>query len=164
MTDDTSVLRLDASVMLVGNAGARNLEVGYLHDDVPSEEAGWYATALYQGAKIMVEDHPGPVEAVEALAEKLLIGARCQWCQGLVALGTAGAVAYPGSPMADGSKMPEDPEVIRAMGQCLWRRVGDRWEPGCIHGQSSAPGAPQDRPARRRLDREFRRTRRPGRG
>lgn len=151
--------RLNAAVLLVGNTGARTLEFGYLHDDVPSEQAAWWATAAYRGAKLGVENHVGPAEALEALAEKLLTGARCQWCKGLVALSQRGAVAYPGSVMADGSRMPDSPDALASLGQCLWGRAGARWEPGCLHGASTAPGAPRDRAARRRLAREYERTR-----
>lgn len=151
--------RLTAGVTLIGHTGAKTLEIGYLHDDVPADQAGWWASAQYQGAKLTVEDHRSPADAVEALAEKILTGGRCQWCQGLVALGTAGAVAYPGSPMVDGTVMPSDPEQIRALGQCLWRLRGDRWEPGCVHGESTAPAAPRDRAARRRLWQRYQRSR-----
>ena len=34
---------------LVGRTGAKEFQVGYLHDDVPVEQAGWYAHAQYQG-------------------------------------------------------------------------------------------------------------------
>lgn len=151
--------RLMAAVMLVGHTGARNFECGYLHDDVPAERAAWWATAAYQGTKITTEDHPGPVEAAEALAVRLLTGAKCAWCGGLVTLSRDGAIAYPGAALADGSAMPDDPAVLAALGQCLWRRVGPRWEPGCLHGASTAPGAPQDRAARRRLARDYAATR-----
>lgn len=150
---------LAASVLLVGHTGAKDLEFGYLHDDVPIEAAAWWATATYKGAKLGVENHKGPLEAVEALVEKLLTGARCQWCQGLVALSPDGAVAYPGSVMADGSRMPDEPNAIAGLGQCLWRRNGKRWEPGCLHGASTAPGAPKNRAERRRLNRQFESTR-----
>lgn len=56
---------LIAGVDLVGRTGATDFEVGYLHDDVPVAEAGWYAKAQYRGARLTAEDHPGPVEAVE---------------------------------------------------------------------------------------------------
>ena len=90
---------------LVGRAGASGFEIGYLHDDVPVEEAGWYATASYQGARIMAEDHRSPGGAAMALAERLLIGATCR-CRQPVAL----------SDVAAG---------------CRWELVGQRWEPGC---------------------------------
>ena len=151
--------RLAAAVALIGHTGARELEYGYLHDHVPIRQAGWWASATYRGAKISVEDQLGPLPALEALAVRLLTGARCQWCQGLVALSSAGAIAYPGAAMADGSRTPETEEEIAALGQCLWRLSGARWEPGCLHGQSTAPEAPQDRAARRRLRREYESTR-----
>jgi hypothetical protein len=34
---------------MAGRAGAREFEIGYLHDDVPLEDAGWYAHVQYQG-------------------------------------------------------------------------------------------------------------------
>lgn len=159
MTTQDGDDRFKAAVLLVGNTGAKTLEVGYLHDDVPAEQAAWWATASYRGTKLGVEHHVGPAEALEALAEKLLTGGRCQWCKGLVALSPDGATAYPGSVMADGSRMPDNPDDIAALGQCLWGRNGSRWEPGCLHGASTAPDAPQDRAARRRLAREYDRTR-----
>jgi len=154
--------RLVAAVLLIGHTGAKNFEYGYLHDGVPIAEAAWWATAQYQGAKLSVENKVGPLEAIEGLAVKLLTGGRCQWCKGLVALSLEGAVAFPGTAMIDGSRMPESEAEIAAMGQCLWRRNGKRWEPGCIHGMSTAPAAPKDRAARRRLMREYEATR-PGR-
>jgi hypothetical protein len=147
--------RLIAAVMLVGNTGAKELEYGYLHDDVPVDQAGWWASARYLGAKIAVEDQRGPLEALEALAERLLTSARCTWCSGLVALSSDGAVAFPGVLMADGSTLPRSPEEIAALGQCLWRRIGRRWEPGCLHDASTAPNAPKSRAQRRQLRRVY---------
>lgn len=135
MTLDDAALK--AGVDLVRRTGARGFEVGYLHDDVPSEQAGWYAHAQYQGARILVENQPGPIEAVEALARRLLTGARCVRCGGLVALSDHGAVAYaPGAPMADGSTWDGRRAALR-FGQCRWRRVGARWEMGCQRSRSS---------------------------
>lgn len=151
--------RLAAAVLLIGHTGATTFEAGYLHDDVPTAEASWWATATYRGAKISVEKQAGPIEAAEALALRLLTGARCRWCGGISTVSPDGAIAYPGSTLTDGSKLPESREGLEALGQCLWGRVGARWEPGCIHGASTAPDAPKDRAARRRLAREFGRTR-----
>lgn len=91
---------------LVGRAGAREFEIGYLHDDVPVEEAGWYAHATYQGARIQVQDHRSPTAAALALAERLLHNARCR-CGNTVTLSD------------------DQP------GRCRWRLLGARWEPGC---------------------------------
>ena len=118
-----------AAVDLVGRTGATEIEFGYLHDDVPLEEAGWYAHAQYRGARITEENQRGPAEAVEALARRLLTGGKCVHCGGLVALSDAGAVAYPGAAMADGTVWTE--EQIRAAGQCRWTRQGQRWARGC---------------------------------
>jgi hypothetical protein len=97
---------LIAGVDLMGRSGARNIEIGYLHDDVPIEEAGWYAQASYNGARLIAEDKPGPVEAVEALARKMLRGARCRRCGKMVELSDGGT-------------------------GCRWRREGPGWVPGC---------------------------------
>jgi hypothetical protein len=121
--------QLIAGVELVGRTGARELQVGYLHEDVPSERAGWYAHAQYRGARITVEDKRGPVEAVEALAERLLTSAVCQHCKGLVSLRPDGALAYIGGHFLDGTPITE--ELVRSMPQCHWRRVGQHWQRGC---------------------------------
>lgn len=112
---------------LVGRAGATGFQIGYLHDDVPAEEAGWYAHAQYRGARVIAEDHPGPVEAAEALARRLLTGAKCR-CGRLVALSDHGALAY-GARLVDGSTWT--PEQAAKAGQCRWTRNGRTWTPGC---------------------------------
>jgi hypothetical protein len=116
-----------AAADLAGRAGATSFEIGYLHDGVPAEEAGWYAHAQYRGTRV-TEDGRGPVEAAEALARRLLTGAKCK-CGRLVALSGRGAVVHGGQRMADGSSFT--PEQASAAGQCRWTRMGRRWEPGC---------------------------------
>lgn len=101
MNDDVLV----ACAALVGRAGAKGFQIGYIRDDVPVEEAGWYAHAEYQGARIMVDERRSPVEAAFALAQRLLTGATCR-CRRPVTL----------SDSQDG---------------CRWRLVGQQWEPGC---------------------------------
>lgn len=117
MTGDLDQDALDAAYDLVGRTGAAELDVGYLHDDVPTDQADWWATATYQGAKITVEHHAGPVEAVEALARRLLTGAQCARCRQPVRL--------------DGDD--------RGPG-CRWTRRGDRWEGSCQHYQQQDGG------------------------
>lgn len=139
MDDDALI----AAVELVGRSGARQFEIGYLHDDVPVDDAGWWARALYRGDRIIEENHRGPVEAAEALARRVLTGARCTHCKGLIALSDRAAVFYPKAHMADGSTFTE--EEARAVPQCRWRRIGDRWERGCAGDprRSSKPGRRQ---------------------
>lgn len=91
---------------LVGRTGATGFEIGYLHDDVPTEQAGWYAHAQFPGTRLVVEDQPGPVEAADALSRRLLRGASCR-CGRPVALTDA------------------------STGTCRWRRNGNRWQPSC---------------------------------
>jgi hypothetical protein len=90
---------------LAGRCGASNFEIGYLHDDVPVEQAGWYAQVSFRGARIAVHERRSPTDAAMALAERLLRGAACR-CRRPVAL----------SDDTDG---------------CRWQLVGKRWEPGC---------------------------------
>lgn len=146
--DDVAII---AAADLVGRSGARNLEIGYLDDDVPAEQARWYAHAQYRGARITAEDHTSPAAAAEALAQQVLEGGRCTHCGGLVAMSRGGAIAHPGA-MADGSVWTE--QEIRAAGQCLWTREGRRWMRGCrdTHPEHVRPHGP-NRAERRRRER-----------
>lgn len=114
MNDDVVM----ACAELVGRSGASGFEIGYLHDDVPIEEAGWYAHAQFKGARITVQDHRSPSSAALALGERLLRGATCR-CLNTVSLSDA----RPG---------------------CRWRLVGKRWEPGCNAKPVKVPGARGD--------------------
>jgi hypothetical protein len=120
--------RIMAGVELVARTGARQFEVGYLHEDVPAHEADWYAHAQYRGTRIMVEHHSHPADAVEALAVRLLTGAKCA-CGKLVALTPGGALAFRHPHMSDGSVFTI--EQAQQAGQCLWRREGQHWVSGC---------------------------------
>lgn len=129
---------------LIGRTGATGLELGYVHDDVPVEDAGWYAHATYRGTRLMTEDHRSPSAAALALAERLLAGGMCR-CGQRVTLDDD----RPG---------------------CRWQLMGKRWEPGCdaepIHmaeGSRGDLGAMQaqmaNRAARRAAARHQRRRR-----
>lgn len=104
---------LTAAIDLVGRTGAKDVTFGYLDDDVPIQDARWWAKVMYGErspvgvATVMTEDHVGPVEAMEALAHRLLDGGQCQFCGRKVAL----------------SEYRNN--------RCRWRRVGDTWHPGC---------------------------------
>lgn len=90
---------------LVERSGGRQFQLGHLHDDVPVEEAAWYAHVTFKGARVTVDNQRSPTAAALALAERLLHKAMCR-CRRPVTL----------SDDADG---------------CRWRLVGPRWEPGC---------------------------------
>lgn len=105
LTDAFNGDAVEACADLVGRAGATEFKIGYLHDNVPVEQAGWYAHAEYRGTRITVDDRRSPSEAALALAERLLHGAACR-CGRTVTL----ADGRPG---------------------CRWRLAGKRWEPGC---------------------------------
>ncbi|MEV7805033.1 hypothetical protein AB0O28_18990 [Microbispora sp. NPDC088329] len=129
IADDIFSDAAHAAVELIGRSGARKLEIGFLHENVPMEEAGWYAHAQYRGARITAEDHTSPAAALEALARRILTGGRCTHCGGLVALTDRGALAYATSTLADGT--PWNVEQAREAGQCRWRRAGRTWKRGC---------------------------------
>ena len=114
---------------LVGRTGAKSFECGYVHEGVPVAEAGWYATAVFKGAKVIVEDKASPAEACDALAARLLSGAQCQHCKGLVALSAGGAFAFRKATLVTGERW--DAEDATKAPQCRWTRTGARWERGC---------------------------------
>lgn len=96
---------MTAAADLIGRTGAKNMELGFVHEDVPVEEAGWYCTVTYRGAKIIEEDHKGPQQAMEAMAMRLFQGAKCAHCR----------------------------KPIRLDGKpgCRWWREGPKWIRGC---------------------------------
>lgn len=123
---------LVAAADLVGRTGATRFEVGYLDEDATVAEARWYAHAQFEGARVTVEEQPGPVEAAEGLARRLLTGARCR-CGGVVALSSAGGTFFRGARMADGTQWREG--AARAAGPCRWTREGARWYGACGAGR-----------------------------
>lgn len=122
--DENTVI---ACADLLGRAGARGFEIGYIHDDVPTAEAGWYAHAQMKGARITCEAD-GPVQAAEGLARKILTGGKCR-CGKLVSLDDDAAFAFHNTVMADGTRWTA--AEAAAAGQCRWRLIGARWEAGC---------------------------------
>jgi hypothetical protein len=119
-----------AAAKLIGHTGARSVEYGYQNDDaVGVADADWYASAQYRGTRVTVEHHIGPAEALEALAERLLIGGECQHCHGIITLEDGGARAYVGQRMLDGTIMTLERALTSP--HCRYRRDGDRWRRGC---------------------------------
>jgi len=113
---------------LVGRTGATSFECGYLHENVPVAEAGWYAAAMFKGGRITAEDKASPEQACDALAARLLSGAQCQHCGKLVTMNPAGAVARDAT-LVDGRKWSAAEQA--EAGLCYWTRTGARWERGC---------------------------------
>lgn len=101
MNDDI----IDACTLLADRCGAKGIQIGFLHEDVPSEQAAWYAICEFQGARIIVEDYKSPAEACFAMSQRLLRGATCR-CRQLVTLS---------------DKEPG----------CRWRLIGNEWKPSC---------------------------------
>lgn len=140
---------LNAALNLIGRTGARDLEIGYANDDAKdSRDGDWYAICSYTGVKVMEEHHPGPVQATDALARRLLTGAKCTHCGGLIALSDRGAYIAPGAVLLDGTRM--DAAAYAAMPQCRWRRLGNRWERGCADRLPDRPPGPTRRERRSR--------------
>lgn len=134
--EDSSPLSTDAllaCVEMVGRTGAKDFELGWLND--PGESAyvkhgaQWWAKAQYLGERIFVEDFDRPDDACQALAERLLYGAKCTHCGGLVALSDEGAFAFESGRLMDGTTWTVDEAA--AAGQCRWQRVGPHWKRGC---------------------------------
>lgn len=129
LDEDAMIAALD----LIGRTGAREMQVGYLHDDVPAEEADWWAHAQYRGARIVAEHHTGPVEALESLAERLLTGGKCTQCGKFTTLRDDGGIVYPNAHLTDGTAV--DIDEARRLGFCHWQRIGRRWTQGCASRQ-----------------------------
>lgn len=89
---------------LARRAGASGFEIRH---DGNTKHPRWHATATYRGARIMVDNRHSPTEAAIGLAERLLRGASCKCGRKTVLSGEPGP------------------------GQCRWRLMGPRWEPGC---------------------------------
>lgn len=125
-SDDGNAVKACAD--LVARAGGRSFECGHLHDGVPAEEAGWHATAVFRGVKIIAQDKASPVEACNELAARVLSGGQCQHCGKLVTLSPFGAAARDVTLM--NGKTWTAAEQAKA-GLCYWQRDGARWERGC---------------------------------
>jgi hypothetical protein len=110
LNDDMVVACAD----LAGRAGASEFQIGFVHDDVPSEDAGWYAHAQYRGARLTAKDHRSPTGAALALSERILSGATCRCGQRVT--------------LSDGAA------------GCRWQLLGRRWEPGCDAPTITVPG------------------------
>lgn len=134
---DLSDEEVTAAIDLVGRTGARQLQVGYLYDDVPTADADWYAHAQYRGARIQVEHHTSPQAAILALARRLLTGACCAHCGGLVQIHPAGAAFYRDAFLVDGSRFTGEQAQAK---QCRWRRIGEKWVQGCSVGDVDGQG------------------------
>lgn len=125
---DADAAAVKACADLVGRTGATSFECGYLNDDVPADQAGWYATAVFKGARITAEDQASPAAACAMLAARLLSGGQCQHCHKLITLSPLGAVAHDVT-LLNGKTWTAAEQA--AAGLCYWQLNGDRWERGC---------------------------------
>lgn len=115
MTQEEFDDRMAAAVDLIGRCGATDLEVGFLHDDVPMEEADWWAAAHFRGARVTVEHKKNPGHAVDSLLVRLLDGARCAHC----------------------GKYVTNRKSVSGRKYCKFIREGERFQRGCeVHDGS----------------------------
>lgn len=128
---------LVAAVELLGRAGASDIELGHLYDDeepppgwppgapVPAAACEWYVHARWKGARLTVDGYADPITAAEALARRVLDGARCVKCGREIRLDST-------------------------PGGCRWHRNGPHYYRGCDGGRGGANPAGPNRAARRR--------------
>lgn len=111
--------RATAAIELIARTGATHLEIGYLHDNVPTDQADWWASAQYRGAKIHVEHKRSPGHALDALLVRLLDGAVCRWC----------------------GRQVTNRKSASPRRHCIYRRNGDRYIRGCTdtHHETTVP-------------------------
>lgn len=130
--DDENALLATAD--LLPRCGAVEFDFGCLHEDVPPEDAGWWAYAEFPGGeRIRVENQRDPIEAFKALAARILDGGMCTTCKRLVTTSDEGIRVRATINILDGSKMSQEDAAahVRRNGACHWRRDGKRWYKGC---------------------------------
>lgn len=107
---------------LVARSGARQFEVGYLRDPSDPEYIiagpGWYCSAFYRGARLTAGDMPGPEQAADGLAHRILNGGRCTHCGSMTTTADLAAVIYERWGRARKAR-------------CIWWRDGETWRRGC---------------------------------
>lgn len=129
MSSDQGQDAIYASIDVIRRMGATMIEIGYLNEDAPtSEQADWYAQAIFRGTKIFSEHHTSPTQAVDSLARRLLDGAICQQCGRVVSLDRSGYIATD-TIYIDGTTMTSSEQA--RIGMCLWTREGLTWTRQC---------------------------------
>ncbi len=114
-----------ACIDVVARSGATDVEFGHLEDDVPIEQARWWATATYRGKKLTIDEQRDPIDALMRLAERVCNNGTCTGCQRSVLLLTG----QPGL-------------WIASKPRCLWQLdiTGKQWVRGC-DGRGRKPNA-----------------------
>lgn len=150
-TDEAMVI---ACADLVGRAGAKHFEIGYLDDDVPADQARWWAKAQYRGARLQADEHASPSEAAHALAVRILTGAACK-CGSPVSL----------TPEQEGCHwrltQPEGPQSARWESGCdapaIDIEAGERGDVAAMHQRMQERAPAMNREQRRAFERAQRR-------
>lgn len=107
-----------AAAGLVGRSGGKAFNVGYLDETPRMEDARWWASAEYRGAKVIIDEQQSPALACELLARRILEGGRCAHCRQRVTLKQVRS-SFGNFNVAGGTR------------HCRWFRVGPRWFRGC---------------------------------
>lgn len=115
-----------AAAEVLHGAGATSFELGW-------EEGGWWASVQILGRACVVREHPGPGAAARGMVYRLLPGAKCSYCGGVVTLDPIGVPQPRDTVIADGTLWTEQDQ--QTAGPCRWYRVGSRWTPGCEPGR-----------------------------
>lgn len=125
-----------AAVNMGGRCGATGFSIGpaFHTDEVAC--SSWTAKFVFKrvGTETQVWSHPTPAAAADALVRKVMRGAQCRECGGLVRLPGDRGAWFPGKPgqpatFHDGHTLTL--EEAKSLQQCRWRRVGRRWYAGC---------------------------------
>lgn len=66
---------------LLGRTGAASVEVRYSEGEKPGDKTCWLAIAEYSGDRWDCAGATGPLGALIRLAEQLVDGGTCTWCQ-----------------------------------------------------------------------------------
>lgn len=136
---------LNASIDLFIRCGASEFDFGYLHENVRSQDADWYAYVAFRGTRITIEHQRGPIEALDALAARLLDGGMCTTCTRICTTRPDGVVVRATVDIHNGSKVSQEEAAanVRRNGACHWVRDGERWYSGCDPHVRPKPRAPE---------------------
>ena len=146
MTAQDALTPLALSVLeLIGRAGAVQFQVGHLDDTPLAEDARWWASAQWQGRRLMAEEHRSPTAAIVDLGRTLLdgddvdgnrLGCLCARC---------GHRIWPVELLEPRTPLPTDR-------LCRWHLEGNTWRRGCdgqLGGARTTPNRAARRAARR---------------
>lgn len=142
-TEDNEVIA--ASVNLFTRCGAQEFDYGHMLENVPSEDADWYAYVGFRGSRITVEHQRGPVQALDALAARVLDGGMCTTCTRICTTRPDGVMVRDTVHVHTGAKVSQEEAAanVERNGACHWVRDGDHWYSGCDPHVRPKPRPPE---------------------